>query len=373
MTEPAGISDDSEKKSEWFQAPVSSPGSAGAGQVKTQGKSTESAKALVEKCLEEAREKQQAGDLRGAFLVCQSLIIDHFGNIEEQALATLYGFMGKISLLQEKQERAVKYLQKARALRPDDPEILNLIHDVVETQERVSPAKKVKRSSEIKQARTEPPTLKRKIKPDAEKAPTRTVRKKPVSARAAEPARALSSSPSSAGTTAVPAIARLAWVAGFWTRLAAFLVDTLVVTFVVVLMTMLSAMMLSGEGSGSFGVFLQQTSTLVAFVLVFILMLITYLTLFSIYGGQTAGKMLLGLKVVRLDGHSITTVQAFRRASGMLLAALPGLAGFFWAAFDINRRGWHDYVGKTLVVHIRQPDSEKTEDPTPEDDGSPIP
>jgi hypothetical protein len=34
----------------------------------------------------------------------------------------------------------------------------------------------------------------------------------------------------------------------------------------------------------------------------------------------------------------------------MLIAGLAGLAGYLWAAFDINRQGWHDRMGHSMVI-----------------------
>jgi uncharacterized RDD family membrane protein YckC len=117
-------------------------------------------------------------------------------------------------------------------------------------------------------------------------------------------------------------------------------------------MMFISSLLLGHGALEAFDFFFQQVSTLLAAVFVLVLLLLVYLTIFTIFGGQTAGKMLLGLRVVGLDGHSVSTVQAIRRALGMLVAGFPGLAGFLWTAFDLQRRGWHDYIGGTLVVHV---------------------
>jgi uncharacterized RDD family membrane protein YckC len=132
----------------------------------------------------------------------------------------------------------------------------------------------------------------------------------------------------------------------------AFVIDTMVVGVVVVVMMLISSLVLGHGALEAFDYFFQQLSTLMAAIFVFVLLLLTYHTIFTIFGGQTVGKMLLDLRVVGLDGHSVSTVGALRRALGMLLAGFPGLAGFLWTAFDLNRRGWHDYIGGTLVVHV---------------------
>ena len=71
------------------------------------------------------------------------------------------------------------------------------------------------------------------------------------------------------------------------------------------------------------------------------------------------GKVLMGLQVLHQAGHALTTWQVFRRMLGMLLSALPGLAGFLWVGFDQRRRGWHDHIGQSLVIRVQPPKAAK--------------
>ena len=66
-------------------------------------------------------------------------------------------------------------------------------------------------------------------------------------------------------------------------------------------------------------------------------------------GGQTIGKMLLGLRVVGDDRQP----PSFRQAALRWLAAVgfaPIGLGFLWVLWQPEKRGWHDFVARTWVV-----------------------
>jgi uncharacterized RDD family membrane protein YckC len=325
----------------WLQAPVSGPPATKPAEGLT---SASPMSGKVAACLQDAHAKEASGDLRAAFLVCQSLLIDHYGDIPDDAMASLYIYMSRISAKQEKKERALKYLKKARTLAPKHPEILELAEEL--TAAPPTPIEKAIMEESARTTEEAEPEFVIEEKISAPPPPKPPKAKKPVPEPAAQ------SAALEVLREPEPAAGRLAWVAGFWARFLAFLIDATVVTTVVVIMMFISSLLLGHGALEAFDFFFQQVSTLLAAVFVLVILLLVYLTIFTIFGGQTAGKMLLGLRVVGLDGHSVSTVQAIRRALGMLVAGFPGLAGFLWTAFDLQRRGWHDYIGGTLVVHV---------------------
>ena len=140
-------------------------------------------------------------------------------------------------------------------------------------------------------------------------------------------------------------------VAGFWVRFAAFLVDSLLVTAIWILMILLCSLLQGESPMAGFLFFARDLPNMGLALVLFLFFLLAYQTLFARFSGQTAGKRLLAIRVVTQTGQSLTSLQALRRAGGILLSFLPGLAGFLWAAFDRNRCGWHDYIGRTYVVH----------------------
>jgi uncharacterized RDD family membrane protein YckC len=82
-------------------------------------------------------------------------------------------------------------------------------------------------------------------------------------------------------------------------------------------------------------------------------LILSYPILFWMVAGQTPGKALLGLRVVRLDQRKITFGCAARRCVGYWISALPLMLGFAWVLVDERRQGWHDKLADTCVVYQR--------------------
>ena len=68
--------------------------------------------------------------------------------------------------------------------------------------------------------------------------------------------------------------------------------------------------------------------------------------------GQPAGKEMLGVKVVRLDGKAITRYHALGRFMAMGLSWLTFGVGFLLPLFRKDKRALHDLVARTKVVEI---------------------
>jgi hypothetical protein len=76
-----------------------------------------------------------------------------------------------------------------------------------------------------------------------------------------------------------------------------------------------------------------------------------YLTvMLSWWKGQTVGKRLLKIRVLRLDGEPITWWTAFERAGGYAAGFATGLLGFAQVFWDSNRQAIHDRIVGTVVV-----------------------
>jgi uncharacterized RDD family membrane protein YckC len=68
----------------------------------------------------------------------------------------------------------------------------------------------------------------------------------------------------------------------------------------------------------------------------------------------TPGKRLLGIKIVRAE--TLEPVARWRyivRFLAYIPATLPLMLGIFWASFNKQRRGWHDYIAGTVVIHTK--------------------
>ena len=68
--------------------------------------------------------------------------------------------------------------------------------------------------------------------------------------------------------------------------------------------------------------------------------------------GTTVGGIVLGLKVVRLDGQPVTLVVALVRALAAAFSAFVLFLGFLWVAWDPDKQGWHDKIAGTVVVRM---------------------
>lgn len=122
-----------------------------------------------------------------------------------------------------------------------------------------------------------------------------------------------------------PAVAAALPRAGFWIRMAALLLDALLVGFVVHVLNMYHLELLA----------------------------------LAIYGavmwklrGSTIGGIVFDLKVIRLDGRPIDWETAIVRALGCFLSLAVAGLGFFWIAFDHDKQAWHDKIAGTVVVRV---------------------
>jgi uncharacterized RDD family membrane protein YckC len=66
--------------------------------------------------------------------------------------------------------------------------------------------------------------------------------------------------------------------------------------------------------------------------------------------GQTPGKMILDIRVVKTDGSALTNSNALVRYLGYLLNSVLLGIGWLWAFFDKDRQGLHDKLAGTYVV-----------------------
>lgn len=79
--------------------------------------------------------------------------------------------------------------------------------------------------------------------------------------------------------------------------------------------------------------------------------LAVYFTAFlAMWRGQTPGKRLLGIRVLRLDGQPLGWWLSFERFGGYAASASVGLLGFAQILWDKNRQGLHDKACETIVV-----------------------
>lgn len=113
--------------------------------------------------------------------------------------------------------------------------------------------------------------------------------------------------------------------AGFWIRMAALLLDFVLVGIVLSMVHMAHhglPLFLAGYGAVMWKI-----------------------------RGTTIGGIVCGLRVVRLDGRAIDWPTAVARALGAFLSMVVVGLGFIWVVFDPERQSWHDKIAGTVVVY----------------------
>jgi len=67
--------------------------------------------------------------------------------------------------------------------------------------------------------------------------------------------------------------------------------------------------------------------------------------------GQTPGKAIMKIRVVKVNGNKLSIGDILlRQVLGYFISALVILIGFFWAFIDKDRQAWHDKLAGTIVV-----------------------
>jgi uncharacterized RDD family membrane protein YckC len=130
--------------------------------------------------------------------------------------------------------------------------------------------------------------------------------------------------------------------AGFWVRALAALVDFLLF-FLVQFSLGFAAAALWGtliEDSAAFQV------GIAAFTLLFAAL---YTTVLHAAVGQTLGKLLLGVRVVAVDGERLSAGAALLRYLGYFLSLLPLPLGFAMAGLRRDKRALHDLLAGSRV------------------------
>lgn len=121
-------------------------------------------------------------------------------------------------------------------------------------------------------------------------------------------------------------------------RFAAFFIDGIIVGVIAIV-----ALLLIGLVFGDSAEFLMQFVALVLYVGF-------HKYFLTRRDGQTPGKSMLGIQVVKADGTSISNVDAVIRAIGYQVSSIFFALGFIWAIFDTNNQSWHDKIARTYVV-----------------------
>jgi uncharacterized RDD family membrane protein YckC len=70
------------------------------------------------------------------------------------------------------------------------------------------------------------------------------------------------------------------------------------------------------------------------------------------WNGQTLGKRALNIRITRPDGAPVDLGVAAARSAMRLVSGIPLGLGFLWAAWDPEKRTWHDMVADTRAFKV---------------------
>ena len=131
--------------------------------------------------------------------------------------------------------------------------------------------------------------------------------------------------------------------AGFGIRLAAFLIDNVILTGAfAVLLPILFDESIAAETRSDGALFFSSVVSL------------SYFTLLVGIWGATLGKRVLGLRIVRVDGSPAGIPRALARELATILSVLILLGGYLMVAFRSDKRALHDIIAGTVVVRVKE-------------------
>ena len=147
-------------------------------------------------------------------------------------------------------------------------------------------------------------------------------------------------------------------VAGFWRRLLATMVDSVILLLTAgpLFYGLISVTGNPGPLRGGLGLdgVLQFLAVDPIDILLWCAPLLgmaaLYFILFIALSGKTPGQKLVGIRVINRAGGPPGPWRSMLRLAGTALGLAPGGLGSLWMAFDREKRAFHDYLTGTYVV-----------------------
>lgn len=134
--------------------------------------------------------------------------------------------------------------------------------------------------------------------------------------------------------------------APFILRLGAILIDYILLVSIPVISILVS------RSFGDDGSKLLNSEISNAGWLITILLGLTNFLIFPIFSGQSIGKMLTGLRIVRKDGKAVSFAGILlRNLIGYFISVITFGLGFLLALLNIKGRALHDFLAGTVVVY----------------------
>ena len=134
--------------------------------------------------------------------------------------------------------------------------------------------------------------------------------------------------------------------APFLLRCGALIIDYIVVIAIPVIGLLVSRFT-GNDGAKLLNEGVSSASWLVAALVGF-----TNIVFLPMFSGQTLGKIVTGLRIVRIDGTAPTIgAIAFRQTGGYFLTLASLGIGFFFSVFSSKGRALHDYLSGTVLIY----------------------
>jgi uncharacterized RDD family membrane protein YckC len=146
----------------------------------------------------------------------------------------------------------------------------------------------------------------------------------------------------------MPADAAVEYV-GFWARVLATLIDTVLV-LCVTLPLVIAVYGRSYFDASASGVIVGPADFLISGVLPAVA-----IVLFWFFRQATPGKMAISAQVVDArTGGRLSVGQSIVRYLGYFVSTIPFCLGLLWVAFDPKKQAWHDKIAGTVVIRKRR-------------------
>jgi uncharacterized RDD family membrane protein YckC len=131
--------------------------------------------------------------------------------------------------------------------------------------------------------------------------------------------------------------------AGFWIRVGASLIDTILIMLLTfpMLIGIYGMEYFESEAfiNGAWDLFISWVLPAIAVII------------FWIYRSATPGKMVVKIEIVDAKtGGKPSTSQFIGRYFSYFVSTFPLMLGIIWVAFDKRKQGWHDKLAGTVVV-----------------------
>jgi len=142
---------------------------------------------------------------------------------------------------------------------------------------------------------------------------------------------------------------------GFWIRFVAALIDGVLVSIVIWPVSLMIGVLIgvAGVAVRMPGIGVHLVNGIVGFAFSICGNWIYEAAMESSSWQATVGKMVLGLKVIDLEGHRISFARASGRHFAKLISAMILLIGYIMAGFNARKQALHDMIAGTLVVRAQ--------------------